>query len=94
MDWDDLRYVLAISRAGGLNGAARALDVNPSSVYRRLEALEKALEVRLFERLRAGGGATPYKMNFTSAIGGTLELARTGAMSIPVVLGVVVAAVW
>jgi len=59
MDWDDLRYVLAISRAGGLNGAARALDVNPSSVYRRLEALEKAMEVRLFERLRAGYRLTP-----------------------------------
>ncbi|MCX7072091.1 MAG: LysR family transcriptional regulator [Gammaproteobacteria bacterium] len=59
MDWDDLRYVLAISRAGGLNGAARALGVNPSSVYRRLEALEKTLEVRLFERLRAGYRLTP-----------------------------------
>lgn len=59
MDWDDLRYVLAIARAGGLNGAARALDVNPSSVYRRLEALEKSMEVRLFERLRAGYRLTP-----------------------------------
>lgn len=54
MDWDDLRYVLAISRTAGLNPAARALGVNPSSVYRRLEALEKRLEVRLFERLRSG----------------------------------------
>lgn len=59
MDWNDLRYVLAIARAGGLNGAARALDVNPSSVYRRLGALEKAMEVRLFERLRAGYRLTP-----------------------------------
>jgi DNA-binding transcriptional LysR family regulator len=59
MDWDDLRYVLAISRAEGLNGAARTLGVNPSSVYRRLEALEKQLEVRLFERLRAGYRLTP-----------------------------------
>lgn len=54
MDWDDLRYVLAISRAAGLNPAAKALGVNPSSVYRRLEALERRLEVRLFERLRSG----------------------------------------
>lgn len=59
MDWDDLRYVLAISRAEGLNGAARALGVNPSSVYRRLEALEGKLEVRLFERLRTGYRLTP-----------------------------------
>lgn len=54
MDWDDLRYVLAISRAAGLNPAAKALGVNPSSVYRRLEAMEQRMEVRLFERLRSG----------------------------------------
>ena len=59
MDWDDLRYVLAISRAGGLNSAARLLGVNPSSVYRRLEGLEKRLEVRLFERMRTGYRLTP-----------------------------------
>ena len=54
MDWDDLRYVLAIARAAGLSPAAKALGVNASSVYRRLEALESRLEVRLFERLRSG----------------------------------------
>ena len=59
MDWDDLRYVLAISRTGGLNSAARQLGVNPSSVYRRLQALEAQLEVRLFERLRNGYRLTP-----------------------------------
>lgn len=59
MEWDDLRYVLAIARGGGLNGAARELDVNPSSVYRRLETLESQLEVRLFERLRSGYSLTP-----------------------------------
>ncbi|HZP13483.1 MAG TPA: LysR family transcriptional regulator [Nevskiaceae bacterium] len=59
MDWDDLRYVLAVSRAGGLNGAARQLGVNPSSVFRRLGALEQQLEVRLFERLREGYRLTP-----------------------------------
>jgi DNA-binding transcriptional LysR family regulator len=59
MEWDDLRYVLAINRAGGLNAAARALEVNPSSVFRRLGALEKREEVRLFERLRSGYRLTP-----------------------------------
>lgn len=54
MDWDDLRYVLAISRAAGLNPAAKALGVNASSVYRRLEAMEQRMQVRLFERLRSG----------------------------------------
>jgi len=51
---DDLRYVLAISRAADLNAAARQLGVNTSSVFRRLGALEQQLEVRLFERIRIG----------------------------------------
>src|SRR5258708_28385926 len=59
MNWDDLRYVLAISRGGGLNAAARQLGVNTSSVFRRLGALERQLEVRLFERIRTGYRLTP-----------------------------------
>lgn len=58
-DWDDLRYVLAIARGGGLGAAARALRVNPSSVYRRLATLEARLAVRLFERHRSGYRLTP-----------------------------------
>lgn len=54
MNWDDLRFVLAVSRATGLNSAARTLGINPSSVYRRLESLETSMGVRLFERLRTG----------------------------------------
>ena len=54
MQWDDLRFVLAISRATGLNSAAKLLGMNPSSVYRRMEALETGMGVRLFERLRSG----------------------------------------
>lgn len=53
-EWDDLRYVLAIARCGGLGAAAKSLGVNHSSVYRRLAALEQRLSVRLFERNRGG----------------------------------------
>ena len=51
MDWDDLRYFLAIARAGSLSGAARTLGVNHSTVFRRLHAFEARLGVRLFDRL-------------------------------------------
>jgi len=47
MNWDDLRYVLAVSRAAGLNAAARDLKINPSSLYRRLQALERRMGVPL-----------------------------------------------
>lgn len=60
MDWDDLRHVLAIARAGSLGGAARVLGLNASSVYRRLQALETTLGVRVFERLRSGYQLTAH----------------------------------
>ncbi|NQV84393.1 MAG: LysR family transcriptional regulator [Rhodospirillales bacterium] len=58
MDWGDLRYVLAIARAGSLSGAARELGVNHSTVFRRLSAFEARLGVRLFDRLATGYALT------------------------------------
>lgn len=54
MNWDDLRLFLAIADAGSLAGAARALGVNHSTVFRRLNAFEERLGVRLFERQASG----------------------------------------
>jgi DNA-binding transcriptional LysR family regulator len=53
-DWNDLRLVLAVARAGSLTGGAKALGVNHSTAFRRLNALEARIGVRLFERLPAG----------------------------------------
>lgn len=53
-DWNDLRLVLAVQRAGGLAAAAAALGIDHSTIFRRLKALEKKLGVRLFERLPGG----------------------------------------
>jgi DNA-binding transcriptional LysR family regulator len=54
MEWDDLRYVLAVANAGSLAGAARRLGVNHTTVLRRVGAFEKRLGLRLFERLPTG----------------------------------------
>ena len=54
MDWDDLRFVLAIVRAGSLSGAARRLAVDQTTVGRRLNVLEERLGAALFFRSRAG----------------------------------------
>lgn len=59
MDWNDLRYFLAVRRAGTLAGAARALKVEHSTVSRRLTALEEALGVKLFLRGPDGFTSTP-----------------------------------
>ncbi|MGD2128242.1 MAG: LysR family transcriptional regulator [Lysobacterales bacterium] len=54
MDWDHLRYFLAVAHSGSLSGAAASLGVNHSTVFRRINALERQLGVRLFDRLREG----------------------------------------
>jgi DNA-binding transcriptional LysR family regulator len=59
MDWNDLRYFLAVRRAGSLAGAARALKVEHSTVSRRLAALEESLGAKLFLRGPDGFTATP-----------------------------------
>jgi DNA-binding transcriptional LysR family regulator len=58
VDWDHLRYFLAVSQAGSLAGAAAVLGVNHSTVFRRINALEDQLGVRLFDRLREGYALT------------------------------------
>lgn len=54
MNWDDLRYLLAISRTSTLTQAANQLGVNQTTVSRRLETIEKSLGVRLFEKTPGG----------------------------------------
>lgn len=54
IDWDDLRYVLAVADSGSLNRAAGTLRVNRTTVLRRINAFERKHGVRLFERLPGG----------------------------------------
>ena len=53
-NWNDLKLVLAIQRAGTLGGGALALAVNHSTAFRRLNGLEERIGARLFERLPGG----------------------------------------
>lgn len=54
LDWNDLRYFLAVARLGRLSPAARRLQVEHSTVSRRIEGLERAMGTRLFDRQRDG----------------------------------------
>ena len=54
LDWDDLRFFLAVSERGSISAAAKLLNVNHSTVLRRLASLEKRLGSRLFDRLPDG----------------------------------------
>lgn len=53
-NWDDARVLLAVARKRTLRAAASVLDVNASTIGRRLDALESALGMRLFERMAEG----------------------------------------
>ena len=54
MNWDDMKYFLAVCRAGSIRAAAKLLDVNHATVSRRINSFEAALNLRLFERTAKG----------------------------------------
>lgn len=59
LQWDDIRIFFALARAGSLSAAARALEIEHSTVARRVDALERSLALRLFDRLPRGWQLTP-----------------------------------
>lgn len=67
-DWNDIRFFLAIHRAGSLSRAAKPLGVTQPTCGRRLAALERSLGLRLFDR-------TPDGLNITNEAKTLLEAA-------------------
>ncbi len=58
LDWDDIKHFLALSRHGSVRAASNKLGISHSTVARRIEAFEKRLGVRLFERSSVGYALT------------------------------------
>jgi DNA-binding transcriptional LysR family regulator len=54
VNWDDLRFVLALATEGSLAKAGKRLGVDHTTVGRRVESAESALGVRLFARTAKG----------------------------------------
>ncbi|MDE1464920.1 LysR family transcriptional regulator [Spartinivicinus poritis] len=54
MNWDELRFFLAVANLGTLSAAARALQVSQATVWRKIYSLEQMLNVRLFDASRSG----------------------------------------
>ncbi len=72
MDWRDLRILLAVGQHPRLSEAARSVDLDPTTVSRRVRALEDTLGVVLFRR-------TPKSWTPTEA--GSAVLRRCAAMA-------------
>jgi DNA-binding transcriptional LysR family regulator len=54
MLWSHLEFFLATARHGTLSAAAKELNVNHTTVARRISALEKELQIKLFKRKNTG----------------------------------------
>src|SRR5246500_1678382 len=69
IDWDDIRYFLAVARGGSVRAAAERVGVNHATVLRRVAQLEERLGAHMFEKLPTG-----YRL--TAAGEEVLELAE------------------
>jgi len=59
MNWDDLRYFLAVAREGQMLAAGARLGVSQARLSRHIAALETAVGKRLFDRTTRGSTLTP-----------------------------------
>ena len=59
LDWNDLRYFLAVARTGSTLSAGKSLRVSQTTAARRVAALEAELKLSLFERRSTGYVLTP-----------------------------------
>src|SRR5512143_3287114 len=57
--WEDLRFVLAVARAGNLRRAAGTLGVDATTVGRRLAGIDSRVGYALFERSGLAWTVTP-----------------------------------
>ena len=103
LDWNDLRSFLELARRGKLTIAGKRLNVEPTTVGRHINRLEKELEVHLFDRSPKGYSLTdeghkllPYAENIETKINSMYQtisakdtiLTGTVRMAVPEGLGV------
>lgn len=69
----DLRRVIAVAEHRSLRRAALALEVDQGTLTRSIQALEHALRIPLFERMRTGARLTAAGVAFTKIAASVLE---------------------
>ena len=68
MLWSHLEFFLATARHGTLSAAAKELDVNHTTVARRIGSLEKEFQVKLFKRKNTGYALTEHGANLLAEV--------------------------
>ena len=67
LDWNDLKYFVAVARHGSTLAAGRALAVDQSTVQRRLTALERHIGRPLVQRHTSGYRLTEFGIEMLQA---------------------------
>lgn len=75
LDWDDFRYLQAVSKTGSVRSAGELLRVHGSTVARRLDQLEHRIGTRLFTR-------TSHGMEMTAAAAGVVDALQRVAVEL------------
>ena len=60
IDWNDLRYFLAVAKQGSTISAGKAMGLSQTTVHRRIDALESQLGIKLVARSSLGYRLTAY----------------------------------
>lgn len=81
-DWDDLRFLLAFSRAGSLAQTAAELGVDKATVSRRLAAVAETWGVRVTERVGASVRVSPEAAPLVEVAARMEALARAAEASV------------
>ena len=74
--WSDLEYILAVAASGSVAAAARQLDVNHSTVLRRVQTFEERSGIKIFNRLRTGYRVTAEGEIFLDAASSIDEIVQ------------------
>ena len=90
-NWDDLRFLVAVSKAGTMSGAARLLGTNTATVSRRIERLSDTLGTPAFVKAADGWQPSPQvakliqlAQNFDGLLQSALNARGTQSAATPV----------
>ncbi|WP_040687214.1 LysR family transcriptional regulator [Nocardia vinacea] len=73
LDLNQLRTFLAVHRAGSITAGARLVGLSQPTVTTQLQALEKRLGYRLFDRLPRGVASTTAAVELAARVAGPLD---------------------
>ncbi len=73
VNWDDLRYVIAVIETGTVSGAARQLGVNHATVLRRIASFEAGYNAQIFEKSARGYQVLPEFLPVIEALRGVSQ---------------------